>query len=258
MPSGDASSTTIKSASGSGRAHGGDEARQIFAFVVSRRDDERLQSTGAQYASITDRTGRVVTKSEPATTEVRSETMRSSCATSPSSRKRSAHQTRISSALREIGQALGTTLDLDQLLELILEKITEAVDADRATLYLLDDARGELVSRIVARARRAIDPAQGRRRHRRTRREDGPRRHRARRRTRTRASLRSGTCSRATGRASILAAPMKNHLGKTIGVVQVLNKKHGDFTDDDAVLLARARHAGGGQRSTTRASFSRR
>jgi GAF domain-containing protein len=37
---------------------------------------------------------------------------------------------------------------------------------------------------------------------------------------------------------SILAAPMKNHLGKTIGVVQVLNKKRGEFTDDDADILA--------------------
>jgi signal transduction histidine kinase len=31
---------------------------------------------------------------------------------------------------------------------------------------------------------------------------------------------------------------MKNHLGKTIGVVQVLNKKKGEFTDDDADILA--------------------
>ena len=38
---------------------------------------------------------------------------------------------------------------------------------------------------------------------------------------------------------SILAAPMKNHLGKTIGVVQVvLNKRRGDFTDVDADILA--------------------
>src|SRR6185437_9831199 len=37
---------------------------------------------------------------------------------------------------------------------------------------------------------------------------------------------------------SILAAPMKNHLGRTIGVVQVLNKKRGDFSDVDGVILA--------------------
>src|SRR5204862_2727073 len=37
---------------------------------------------------------------------------------------------------------------------------------------------------------------------------------------------------------SILAVPMKNHLGRTIGVIQVLNKRTGEFTDHDAVILA--------------------
>src|SRR3954467_14237572 len=60
-----------------------------------------------------------------------------------------AREERISAALRDVGVALGTTLDLDQLLELILEKITDLLDADRATLYLLDEASGELVSRIA-------------------------------------------------------------------------------------------------------------
>ena len=59
------------------------------------------------------------------------------------------HEQRVSRALREVGTALGTTLDLDDLLELILGKITELLEADRATLYLLDEAKGELVSRIV-------------------------------------------------------------------------------------------------------------
>ena len=37
---------------------------------------------------------------------------------------------------------------------------------------------------------------------------------------------------------SILAAPMKNHLGRTIGVIHVLNKKnHREFTANDEVLL---------------------
>src|SRR6185437_17050914 len=52
-------------------------------------------------------------------------------------------------ALRDVGLALGSTLDLDQLLELILNKITELLEADRATLYLLDEARGRLLSRIM-------------------------------------------------------------------------------------------------------------
>src|SRR5687767_15806000 len=56
---------------------------------------------------------------------------------------------RIARALQEVGNALGTTLDLDDLLELILTKLTELVEADRATLYLLDEAHDELVSRLV-------------------------------------------------------------------------------------------------------------
>jgi signal transduction protein with GAF and PtsI domain len=60
-----------------------------------------------------------------------------------------AHEKRVSKALRDVGLALGTTLDLDQVLELILSKITEALEADRATLYLVDEANDELVSQIV-------------------------------------------------------------------------------------------------------------
>lgn len=59
------------------------------------------------------------------------------------------HERRVSAALREVGVALGTTFDLDDLLELILSKLTELVEADRATLYLLDEAKKELVSRLV-------------------------------------------------------------------------------------------------------------
>jgi len=144
---------------------------------------------------------------------------------------------RIGVALREVGLALGTTLDLDQLLELILQKIIDAVEADRATLYLMDDRKGELVSRIVqgdevrairlkvgqgiaghvAQTSKALlvnDPY------------DDPR-------FNPEWDMTSGYRTR-----SILAVPMKNHLGRTIGVIQVLNKKSGHFTDHDAVVLA--------------------
>jgi signal transduction histidine kinase/putative methionine-R-sulfoxide reductase with GAF domain len=144
---------------------------------------------------------------------------------------------RVSKALREVGTALGTTLDLDQLLELILDKITEALEADRATLYLLDEARDELVSRlaqgddirsirlkmghgIAGHVARTAKPL-----HVRDAYKDP--------RFSPEWDMLSGYRTR-----SILAAPMKNHLGKTIGVVQVLNKKVGDFTDDDADILA--------------------
>jgi signal transduction histidine kinase len=148
-----------------------------------------------------------------------------------------AREMRVSKALREVGTALGTTLDLDQLLELILDKITESVEADRATLYLLDDANEELVSRIaMGEEVRSIRVKIG----------HGIAGHVA--RTGKPLHVRDaykdprflpdwdlllGYRTR-----SILAAPMKNHLGRTIGVVQVLNKKRGDFTEDDAEILA--------------------
>jgi signal transduction histidine kinase/putative methionine-R-sulfoxide reductase with GAF domain len=148
-----------------------------------------------------------------------------------------AKESRIAKALREVGLALGTTLDLDQLLELILSKITEALDADRATLYLLDEGKDELVSRIVqGEDVRSIRLKVG----------HGIAGHVARTgkplhvkdaykdpRWSPEWDVLSGYRTRA-----ILAAPMKNHLGRTIGVIQVLNKKHGEFTDVDSIILA--------------------
>jgi signal transduction histidine kinase/putative methionine-R-sulfoxide reductase with GAF domain len=144
---------------------------------------------------------------------------------------------RISKALRDVGTALGTTLDLDQLLELILDKITDALEADRATLYLLDEANDELVSRIahgdeVRSIRLRIGHGiaghvarTGKPLHVRDAYKDP--------RFSPEWDMLSGYRTR-----SILAVPMKNHLGKTIGVVQVLNKHAGEFTDDDADILA--------------------
>ncbi len=148
-----------------------------------------------------------------------------------------ARETRTSNALREVGLALGTTLDLDQLLELILAKITEALEADRATLYLLDEAKDELVSRIaqgeevrsirlkVGHGIAGYVARTGKPLHVRDAYKDP--------RWSPEWDVISGYRTR-----SILAAPMKNHLGRTIGVVQVLNKRHGDFLDDDKAVLA--------------------
>ncbi|CAN5664842.1 hypothetical protein BH09MYX1_BH09MYX1_16770 [soil metagenome] len=148
-----------------------------------------------------------------------------------------ARQHRISSALREVGLALGTTLDLDEVLELILDKVTDALEADRATLYLLDEKKDELVSRIVQGAEvRAIRMQNG----------HGIAGHVAKSgklmlvhdaykdpRFSPEWDMLSGYRTR-----TILAAPMKNHLGHTIGVIQVLNKKRGDFSKDDTELLS--------------------
>lgn len=147
-----------------------------------------------------------------------------------------AHERRIGAALREVGLALGTTSELDRLLELILEKVNDAVDADRATLYLIDEATGELVSRIAQGDQvRAIRLEAGR----------GIAGYVARvgqplvvndpyadERFNPEWDMLSGYRTR-----SILAVPMKNHVGRIIGVVQVLNKRTGAFVDADAVVL---------------------
>jgi len=153
-------------------------------------------------------------------------------------RKALAREERIARALREVGNALGTTLELDDLLELILGRLTDLLEADRSTLYLLDEASGDLVSRIVVGQQvRSIRIKVG---------------HGI-----------AGTVAK-TGKPirlsdaysdprfeqewdlltgfrtqSMLAAPLKNHLGRTIGVIQVLNKRTAEeFTFEDEAILA--------------------
>lgn len=144
---------------------------------------------------------------------------------------------RVSTALREVGNALGTTLDLDDLLELILAHLRELIDADRATLYVLDEQTGDLLSRIVVGEQvRSIRMKVG---------------HGI-----AGAVAANGESIRIadaymdprferewdllTGyrTTSMLAAPLKNHLGRTIGVIQALNKRNGgEFGDDDELMV---------------------
>jgi signal transduction histidine kinase/putative methionine-R-sulfoxide reductase with GAF domain len=148
------------------------------------------------------------------------------------------HAERVSQALREVGIALGTTFDLDDLLELILGKLTELVEADRATLYLLDEAHDELVSRMVVGEQvRSIRMKVG---------------HgiaglvaQTGRALRVRDAYSDARFERdwdvLTGyrTSSILAAPLKNHVGRTIGVIQILNKRGAEeFTSEDEAILS--------------------
>jgi len=148
-----------------------------------------------------------------------------------------ARETRFGRALREVGLAMGATADLDPLLELILAKITEALEADRATLYLRDEATDELLSQIVHGDEvRTIHLKVGQgiagfvaESGRPLRIDDAY----ADPRFSSEWDLLTGYRTR-----TILAAPMKNHEGRTIGVVQVLNKQQGTFSDLDGVILA--------------------
>ncbi len=139
-------------------------------------------------------------------------------------------------ALSDISAALGSTLDLDELLALVASRITEVIDAERSTIYLLDDDGDHLVSRVAE--------GQGR--------------------AEIRLTVGEGLAGwvaksgemlnikdayqdvrfdaewdRRTGyrTRSTLCVPMKNRHGRTLGVVQVLNKRTGFFTPEDELLL---------------------
>ena len=139
-------------------------------------------------------------------------------------------------ALTDIGAALGSTLDLDELLVLVIERVSRLMDAERSTLYLLDEdtgqlwskvAQGEAVQEIRLRAGEGLAGWVAK----------------------TGQSLRirdvyqdprfDAEWDRRTGfrTRSTLCVPMKNQHGRTIGVVQVLNKRLGEFSDEDAELL---------------------
>ncbi len=52
-------------------------------------------------------------------------------------------------ALQEVGAAIVSTLEHDELLGLVMERVSEVLDAERSTLYLLDPERGELWSKVA-------------------------------------------------------------------------------------------------------------
>jgi GAF domain-containing protein len=147
-------------------------------------------------------------------------------------------------AVRELGRVLGATLDLDRLLVVLLETVTQLLDAERATIFLASDdgqhleskfAQGGAIATITLRIGEGIagwvaqssatvnipdayaDP-----------------------RFNKEVDKKSGFVTR-----SILCMPMPDHRGRMIGVVQVLNMRARAFDSDDEALLATvAAHAG--------------
>jgi signal transduction histidine kinase len=139
--------------------------------------------------------------------------------------------------VRDIWRAMSSGLELDRLLALIMDKVTQLMEADRSTLYMLSDdgatlwskvlqgdefsvirlavgegiagwvaASGEVVNIPDAYTDDRFQPAM---------------------------DVKSGYRTR-----SILCAPMRNSKGELIGVLQVLNKQAGGpFTSDDGDLL---------------------
>ncbi len=146
-------------------------------------------------------------------------------------------------ALQDISAALGSTLDLGELLEMILDRISEVMEADRSALYLLDEDTNELWSK-VAQGEEVVE----------IRLKPGEGLAGAVAKTGKPLNIKDAyqdvrfdaQWDRRTGyrTRSTLCVPMKNQHGRTIGVLQVLNKQHGHFTvADEALLAALASHA---------------
>jgi signal transduction histidine kinase len=139
--------------------------------------------------------------------------------------------------VQEVSRALSTVGDIDALLRLIMEKVTELMEADRSTLFLVtEDGRqlwskviqgsevveirldvGEGVAGWVAQTREIVNIPDAY----------------ADQRFQPAVDLKSGFRTR-----SILSVPMLGALGGLVGVLQVLNKQDGPFTTADEELMS--------------------
>ncbi len=140
------------------------------------------------------------------------------------------------SRLLDISQTMIEKTDLGSLLGLIMEEATKTMHADRSTLYLVDRDRNELVSFIaqqsgvkeirlpmgmgiaghVAKTGKAANI------------EDAYENPLFNKETDAQTGYRTRT---------VLCVPMKNHDREIVGVLQVLNKKKGLFTEYDEWLF---------------------
>ncbi len=140
-------------------------------------------------------------------------------------------------SLQEISSALGATIQLDELLVLIMEKITKLMEAERSSLFLIDEETGELWSKVsqgIVDQEIRLEPGEGI----------------AGWVAQTGKSLNVSDAYRdprfnpefdaETGyrTESILCQPVRNQEGEIIGVVEVLNARSGGFDAADENLLS--------------------
>lgn len=148
-------------------------------------------------------------------------------------------------ALLDVSKAITSEAHLDNLLQVIMEKTTEVIDADRGTLFLFDESSNELWSKIaqklgkikeirfpvgvgvageVAKSRTGINIKDA---------YNDPR-------FNPDFDTKTGYHTR-----SILCLPMISLNGDLVGVIQVLNKKGGGAFDkrDESLLEALGAHA---------------
>ncbi len=128
-------------------------------------------------------------------------------------------------------------VDLDQQLKEVVDRIAEVMDAERCTLFLYDEKSGELWSKVVTESKVGeirVRLGEGIAGHvmatgETVRVDDAA--------TDPRFAARFDRASGFVTR-TILCHPLANVHGRRIGVVQVLNKRGGRFSDRDAELLA--------------------
>jgi signal transduction histidine kinase len=146
--------------------------------------------------------------------------------------------------LIEVGKALSSEIDFDKLLQLIAAKVNEVVDSERCTLFLVDETKQYLVSRVATMNELKeirVPITKGVVGH----------------------VVQTGQLlnipdaysdphfnpevDRETGYTTrcLLAVPLRNSQGEIIGVFQALNKRDGGTFghDDEELLLAMASQA---------------
>jgi adenylate cyclase len=137
--------------------------------------------------------------------------------------------------LLEVGASLSGTLELVELMQIIMRKAREITDAERSTLFLIDPETGELWSKVAeGTAEIRVPRGQG-----------------IAGQVATTGQLLNipdayahplfnQDVDQKTGfrTRNILCVPMRTNEGQTIGVTQVINKKAGPFTEADERILA--------------------
>jgi sigma-B regulation protein RsbU (phosphoserine phosphatase) len=144
-----------------------------------------------------------------------------------------------------VSRIMSADLDLDDLLKLILNELAEAIDADLGALYLIDEDKNELFTRVLLKEVGDLHEI-------RLRIGEGIAGHVA----ATGEVLNTQNAyddprfmpvpDQISGYQSntMLTAPMRTPQQKTIGVVQLVNKKSGTFTaQDERLLMAMASQA---------------
>ncbi|HWP83492.1 MAG TPA: ATP-binding protein [Bacteroidota bacterium] len=138
--------------------------------------------------------------------------------------------------LIEASKIINSTLDLDKLLGLILDSAIKSIEADRGTLYLVDDIKKELWSKVLQGDNMVeirLPVGKGLSGHVAATGEiinipdaySDPR-------FNPEIDKKTGYKTR-----NMLCMPMKNKDGKIIGVFQLLNKKHGVFDEGDVQFI---------------------